>query len=70
MTYTQKTTKTYKNIKIVNINISTDSNPIAKRRTTVYVDNKIVTGHQRFNAMEAVTNAPINEVDWKDERNF
>jgi len=70
MTYTQTTTETYKNIKIVTVNTSTDIKPVAKKTTKVYVDGKIVTGNNRFLAMEAVLEAPSNETTWSDVRNF
>ena len=70
MTYIQTTTETYKNIKIVVVNTSTDARPISKRATKVYVDGKIVTGNNRYLAMETVLEAPSNETTWKDERNF
>ena len=70
MTYIQTTTETYKNIKIVTVNTSTDSRPVAKRKTKVYVDGKIVTGHSRFSSMETVSEAPSNETIWTNEKNF
>ena len=70
MTYTQTTTETYKNIKIVTVNTTTDVKPVAKRTTKVYVDGKIVTSNSRFLAMETVLEAPSNEITWTDVRNF
>ena len=69
-TYISKTTTTYKNIKIVTTTTSTDVNPVAKRKTKVYVDNKVATRHDRYVAMETIDMANPKDVEFTSEQNF
>ena len=66
--YIHKRTETYKNIKRVTINKSTDQNPISKRTTKVFVDGKLVTGQSRYEAEEILDDTL--DVEVTDEKNF
>ena len=70
MIYIQKTTETYLNIKVVTINKSSEAKPVSTRKTLVYVNNKVVTGQSRFEALNELSEANQSLVTWKDERNF